>query len=80
MDGWAHLVLVGAYIVNNAYRSNLIERDVPNLEENLKEERFRDSFIELLLNYVESNYKEASAELNTCIDLIVEGYENGKQQ
>jgi putative CRISPR-associated protein (TIGR02619 family) len=81
MSGWAHIVLVGASIISNAFRDGVISDSIPHLEEKLKNnsELWRD-MLERLLSFLERDCKKASAELNTCIDLIIEGYNNGKQQ
>lgn len=80
MGGWVHIVLVGASIVANARRSGLIDYDIPELEKRLRVEDMRDKLIKILLDYVGDDYRRASAELNTCMDLIIQGYENGRQQ
>lgn len=81
MGGWAHIILVGVSIVSNALREGVISDNVPQLEEKFKNNpNLRDELIEKLYNYLEQDCKKASAELNTCLDLIVEGYKNNKQQ
>jgi len=81
MAGWAHVILVGASIVANALRDGLIELSLPRLEEELsKNDVLRAEFSRILLEYVERDCRRASAELNTCIDLIMRGHAGGRQQ
>lgn len=81
MAGWAHLVLVGASIAANAFRDGLVSYDVHGLEKYLhRGEDLRKDLVDILLGYVENDCRRASAELNTCIDLIIEGYRSGRQQ
>ncbi|MEM0262103.1 MAG: hypothetical protein QXN17_05575, partial [Nitrososphaerota archaeon] len=65
MAGWVHIILTGASIITNAHRSGVINYDIPKLEEKLRVENMRDKLIEILLDYVESDHRKASAELNT---------------
>jgi|GEM_PF-746454 len=81
MGGWAHIILVGASIVSNAFRDGAIVEDARRLEERLNiEPNLYDYLAERLYSYLEQDCKKASAELNTCLDLIVEGYTSGRQQ
>lgn len=81
MGGWAHILLVGASIVTNAIREEIITANLRDLEEELgKDPILLDNLVEKLSIFVEQDCKKASAELNTCIDLLIEGYRNDKQQ
>ena len=81
MGGWAHIILVGASIVSNAFRDGAILEDARQLEEKLNmDPNLHDYLAEKLYGYLEQDCKKASAELNTCLDLIVEGHMSGKQQ
>ena len=81
MRGWCHIILVGASILANARRSGVIEFDLPALEEGLREGRIRrDDLFGDILRFVSSDPRRASAELNTCMDLVVDGYRRGLQQ
>lgn len=81
MAGWAHVILVGASIVTNAFKDGLIELSTPRLEEELsRDDALRERLERILLEYVEHDCRRASAELNTCIDLIMEGHVGGRQQ
>ena len=81
MTGWVHVILVGASIVINARKGNVISSDLPELESALAEGREdRESLLSQLLSFVSENPRGASAELNTCLDLMLEGHERRKQQ
>ena len=81
MRGWAHIILVGASIVANARREGVTEYTIPELEEALAARRIsRGQLKSKLLRFIEGNPKAASAELNTCLDLLVDGYGRGRQQ
>lgn len=81
MTGWAHIILVGASIVQNAYRNGIIERGIPGLEEILKEGlKEKERLLNKLISFVSRDPKGASAEINTCLDLLLDGYERRKQQ
>lgn len=81
MKGWAHIILVGASITTNAYSKKILEKPVKELEDALVKGEFnRKSLRDRLLNFVLEDPKNASAELNTCLDLISEGYRRGRQQ
>lgn len=81
MIGWVHIVLIGASVIANAQRSGLIGYSIPELEVGLKRDAsLRAELSGILLEFVKRNPRAASAELNTCIELIVKGYEAGRQQ
>ena len=71
---------VGASIVSNALTGNVIPyRNLPELEEKLKAgELDKEELLAKLLDFVSKDPKRASAELNTCLDLLEEG--RGRQQ
>lgn len=74
-------MLVGASVVANAQRSGLIGRTLPDLEKLLRqEEGLSEEVSDILLKFLKQDFRRASAELNTCIDLIIKGHEAGKQQ
>jgi len=78
---WAHIILVGASMITNAYKEGILQSSIPELEEELgKNDVLRENLSKVLLNYIDRDCKRASAELNTCIDLLMNGYLNGKQQ
>ena len=79
---WIHLITVGASLAQNALRlgvnslGELNIRDLRGLEKALEGEAI--SFEELvgeLLNAVLDSPKAMSAELNTCLDILKEGFE-----
>lgn len=81
MRGWAHIILVGASIALNARREGIISLDLPELEVALREgAESREGLLPQLLDFVSRDPKSASAELNTCLDLMFEGYWRGRQQ
>jgi len=54
MAGWAHVILVGASIVTNAFKDGLIELSAPRLEEELsRDDALRGRLERILLEYVE---------------------------
>ena len=81
MKGWAHIILVGASIIANAYRDKVVEWSISELEGLLaKGEVNKSQLISKLLGFVSVNPERASAELNTCMNLILQGYQRGRQQ
>jgi len=81
MGGWAHIVLVGVSILSNAFRDGVVSEDLQRLEDKLNiDPSLNDVLAEKLYGYLKQDCRKASAELNTCLDLIVEGYRNGRQQ
>ena len=63
---------VGASIVSNALTGNVIPyRNLPELEEKLKAgELDKEELLAKLLDFVSKDPKRASAELNTCLNLL----------
>lgn len=81
MAGLAHVVLVGASIVTNAQRVGVISAALPEVEKMLADGRLsKEEFVDKLVGFVLKNPRDASAELNTIFDLLVEGYESKMQQ
>ncbi len=81
MTGWTHIILVGASIVQNAQRRGIICLTIPELEEALKNNlEDRDHLINKLRRFVSSDPRGMSAEINTCLQLLLDGYERRKQQ
>ncbi|MEM4447733.1 MAG: putative CRISPR-associated protein [Candidatus Jordarchaeales archaeon] len=81
MAGLAHVVLVGASIVTNAQRVGVISAALPEVEKMLADGRLsKEELVDKLVDFVLKNPRDASAELNTIFDLLVEGYESKMQQ
>ncbi len=81
VKGSAHVVLVGASIVTNAQRAGLLRESLTELEENLLcGGADLEELAGVLLDFVAGNPKDASAELNTFLDLLSEEYGKGRQQ
>ena len=81
MRGWCHIILVGASVLVNAYRKGVIRLDLPRLEESLRNEQINmEEMVADVLKFVSTDCRKASAELNTCMDLIIEGHNRGLQQ
>ena len=73
--------MVGASIVVNAYKEGVIGLGLLQLETALaKGEEDREHLLSQLLGFVSKDPEKASAELNTCLGLMRDGYQRGKQQ
>ncbi|MEM2713368.1 MAG: putative CRISPR-associated protein [Candidatus Jordarchaeales archaeon] len=81
LAGLAHVVLVGASIITNAQRAGVVGGTLPELERMLADGRMdKAELVGRLASFVLTNPKDASAELNTFLDLVADGYEAGMQQ
>ena len=85
MGAWVHLITVGASIAQHAINDGFFSEQgiskLPGLEHAFRKGALSRSSVSLsLVPYVDEKPKERSAELNTCMDLLLDGYERGLQQ
>jgi len=81
MTDWVHIILVGASIVLNAHKKGIVGLELPKLEEALVERmENKERLLPKLVDFVSRDPRNASAELNTCLDLMLDGYQRGRRQ
>ncbi len=81
MRGWVHIVLVGASTIANAIRERVLGVELRDVEEALRDGRLNPEETRAkLVEFISRDYRSASAELNTCMGLILEGFTRGVQQ